>query len=916
MLFSGNNEIAIMMPSNQFMFLDQAGAPNPHQQSQSVQQAFLQPGPYNPYQSNILQQRLAEPTHSPSPPQPNHGLQYSTQSQLAVQSIMAPPSQSGITSQFFPQVGQQSHHQQQHFQMRQQPQFHYSQMSPVSAQNRMNPVQSGIHNSQNQNLLASLLTTRNSQSPGQYRNIQAVSSQNQGQFIQMPQMIRQPISTATDTSAQYDFMQNSDHATRNQNPGDFRQIQQPPPRLIPSAQASEFHISKQQNNFLQAALTKPNIEDEFRQPPVNKSVIPDEFLQAPVQKFGEQLEKDSDDVTGLIENIQNISSKSTNLDDSVQEVTDPKNDVDFDVDELVHELISEVDNTFVSNNNKELVELNDSTENHINMDSADMHRSSLITSSPKQIGEEVQVPVENDSNKGNDQDVTTNSVDNEPITLHEAARQVESITEEAQKLNACKSPNENIMERDESLEGNQSPHVPEESASMPEDETPHNGINDSVLEKNSAPSVEDESTPSIDKDYNNLEHKTILVQEEVQSSHHEEVESSNSIIEPQSNPSMETGEPIVDENVADPEAAESPMHILEDSNSELEIGPTNDTLLEEELPNIKPTFQLKLNKNIFFSDALDFSTQKNVTNMDDVEREALLDSLKFTKEMRDLTSPIPYTSHEDSEAKPPVPELRAAPFQNDQLNGILYGNLTTPPQFGRQYGFPNLSQPSNIHPILGSILTQQQTTRNVNLPPLLQSPQTSTNPFLHTNQLDFLYQNKLFGQQTSSTPSKSIKRKADHDLMGDLSKTPPVQRRRFPNSEKKEPLYVDTTLPPGWCRTISQRKTGASAGGWDTYIIHANGKRFRSRMEIKRYFEKTGETEYDWQDFDFNPFGSKGQQNPGQSYQSDGDMNGSLSLDQKSNGQAAQDGDDGSNSEMLEMEPDIQNFLSCELGQN
>ena len=103
-------------------------------------------------------------------------------------------------------------------------------------------------------------------------------------------------------------MQNSEHALRNQNPGDFRQVQQiqQPPRLIPSAQANEFNIMKQQNNFLQAALTKSSIEDEFRQPPPNKSVIPDEFLQAPVQKFGEQLEKEKDNVSGLIENIQEI----------------------------------------------------------------------------------------------------------------------------------------------------------------------------------------------------------------------------------------------------------------------------------------------------------------------------------------------------------------------------------------------------------------------------------------------------------------------------------------------------------------------------------------------------------------------------------------------------------------------------------
>merc|ERR1719397_1944928 len=41
------------------------------------------------------------------------------------------------------------------------------------------------------------------------------------------------------------------------------------------------------------------------------------------------------------------------------------------------------------------------------------------------------------------------------------------------------------------------------------------------------------------------------------------------------------------------------------------------------------------------------------------------------------------------------------------------------------------------------------------------------------------------------------------------------------------PLYDDPTLPPGWVRSVVQRKTGATAGGW--------------------------------RDFDFNPHGSKGQ---------------------------------------------------------
>ena len=58
------------------------------------------------------------------------------------------------------------------------------------------------------------------------------------------------------------------------------------------------------------------------------------------------------------------------------------------------------------------------------------------------------------------------------------------------------------------------------------------------------------------------------------------------------------------------------------------------------------------------------------------------------------------------------------------------------------------------------------------------------------------------------------------------------------------------------------RKSGVTAGGWDTYItgpVETNFKRFRSKQEIRRYFEQIGETRLRWEDFDFNPFGSKGQ---------------------------------------------------------
>ena len=63
------------------------------------------------------------------------------------------------------------------------------------------------------------------------------------------------------------------------------------------------------------------------------------------------------------------------------------------------------------------------------------------------------------------------------------------------------------------------------------------------------------------------------------------------------------------------------------------------------------------------------------------------------------------------------------------------------------------------------------------------------------------------------------------------------------------------TLPSGWKRKVSQRKSGASAGRYEVFIIGPSGKRFRSRNELKSFFEKTGENTLNPDDFDFSTFG-------------------------------------------------------------
>ena len=72
-------------------------------------------------------------------------------------------------------------------------------------------------------------------------------------------------------------------------------------------------------------------------------------------------------------------------------------------------------------------------------------------------------------------------------------------------------------------------------------------------------------------------------------------------------------------------------------------------------------------------------------------------------------------------------------------------------------------------------------------------------------------------------------------------------------------IGMDLDILDIFCRKVTQRMTGATAGGWDTYLMDPTGKRFRSKQEIRRHFERIGEVFLRWEDFDFNPFGSKGQ---------------------------------------------------------
>ena len=85
----------------------------------------------------------------------------------------------------------------------------------------------------------------------------------------------------------------------------------------------------------------------------------------------------------------------------------------------------------------------------------------------------------------------------------------------------------------------------------------------------------------------------------------------------------------------------------------------------------------------------------------------------------------------------------------------------------------------------------------------------------------------------------------------------PTKSKRSNVDPNRSPLYLDTRLPPGWHRKVSQRKSGASAGRYEVFIIGPTGKRFRSRNEMRAFFDKTSnDSNIDPDDFDFSIFGS------------------------------------------------------------
>ena len=117
----------------------------------------------------------------------------------------------------------------------------------------------------------------------------------------------------------------------------------------------------------------------------------------------------------------------------------------------------------------------------------------------------------------------------------------------------------------------------------------------------------------------------------------------------------------------------------------------------------------------------------------------------------------------------------------------------------------------------------------------------------------------------TSSPLSSAPLPNSNTSSSSSSSSQSVDQKKFPGrvpprsrpvvDPNRTPLFEDDTLPHGWHRKVSQRKSGASAGRYEVFIIGPTHKRFRSRNELKSFFEKTGETTLNPDDFDFSTFG-------------------------------------------------------------
>jgi len=68
-------------------------------------------------------------------------------------------------------------------------------------------------------------------------------------------------------------------------------------------------------------------------------------------------------------------------------------------------------------------------------------------------------------------------------------------------------------------------------------------------------------------------------------------------------------------------------------------------------------------------------------------------------------------------------------------------------------------------------------------------------------------------------------------------------------------MYKDPSLPPGWKRKVKKRTLGPQAGKWDVFIVNPNGRKFKTRSELRSYLDRQSDSDLDVDNFDFSVSG-------------------------------------------------------------
>ncbi|KAK2718555.1 histone acetyltransferase KAT6A-like isoform X2 [Artemia franciscana] len=109
--------------------------------------------------------------------------------------------------------------------------------------------------------------------------------------------------------------------------------------------------------------------------------------------------------------------------------------------------------------------------------------------------------------------------------------------------------------------------------------------------------------------------------------------------------------------------------------------------------------------------------------------------------------------------------------------------------------------------------------------------------------------------QSQESESKLIKVQNKRESDSEDEKV--LKRRKIIKNEGAHNTSTSTNsdnyiAPAGWSRTVTQRKSGASAGKYDVYFFSPDGKKLRSRVEVQGYLEQNNIKNLKVTDFEFS----------------------------------------------------------------